>query len=99
MATMTFKLIGLDEGGVQGSLDNPNLRLVCHIEGGGKLAIWGMVGSRENIDKVLNAGMPCEVECDCIPPAAWASRYGHRQWVPQGNKLHIRSATRVSASG
>jgi hypothetical protein len=86
---MTFKLIGFDERGIQRSRQNPNLRLVCLIEGGGKLAVWGEVGSRENIDKVQAAGMPCEVECDCIPPEQWAMQYGHTYWVPQGHKLRV----------
>jgi hypothetical protein len=85
---MTFKLIGLDEGGVQGS--EAHLRLVCRIEGDGKLAVWGSTGSRENINNVLAAGMPCEVECDCKPALEpQATLYGHTYWVPQGNKLRV----------
>jgi len=86
---MTFKLIGFDEAGVRQSSEEENLRLVCLIEGGGKLAVWGSIGSCENIDNVLAAGMPCEVECDCILPKQWAMRYGHTNWVPQGNKLRV----------
>jgi len=86
---MTFKLIGLDEGGVRQSSEKPNLRLVCLIEGGGKLAVWGSIGSCENINNVQAAGMPCEVECDCIPPELWATRYGHTYWVQQGDKLRV----------
>lgn len=86
---MRFKLIGLDEGGVRQSEGNRNLRLVCLIEGGGKLAVWGSVGSRENIDRVKAAGMPCDVECDCIPPEPWAVKYGHTYCVPQGNNLRV----------
>ena len=63
--------------------------VVCLIEGGGKLAVWGSIGSCENINNVQAAGMPCEVECDCIPPKEWAIRYGHAYWVPQGNKLRV----------
>jgi hypothetical protein len=74
---MRFRLIGFDEGGVRQSQGNATLRLVCQIEGDGKLAIWGSVGARQNIDRVLNAGMPCEIECDCIPPEEWATKYGH----------------------
>lgn len=88
----TFKLIGLDESGVQQGRGNMNPRLVCLIEGGGKLAIWGSVGSRENIDTVQCAGMPCDVECDCISlPEQWAIRYGHTYWVPQRSKLRVLS--------
>jgi hypothetical protein len=88
---MTFELIGFDEGGVQRSRHNRNLRLVCLTKGGGKLAVWGSVGSTENIDKVQSAGMPCEVECECISPELWAVRHGHSYWVPQTYKLDVRS--------
>jgi hypothetical protein len=84
-----FKLIGFDEGGVRQSREGENLRLVCLIEGGGKLAVWGSIGSSENINNVQAAGMPCEVECECIAPEQWASRYGHTHWVPQGSKLRV----------
>ena len=87
-----FKLVGLDEGGVRSS--NDNLRLVCLIEGGGKLAIWGQTGSRANIDAVLNAGTPCDLECECILPERWAARYGHSHWVPQGNTLRVLTGAR-----
>jgi hypothetical protein len=88
---MTFKLIGFDEGGAQQSRGKNNLRLVCLIEGGGKLAIWGSIGSMENINAVQASGMPCDVECGCIKPEAWAVQYGHTYWVPQGNKLRVIS--------
>jgi len=91
METKTFRLIGFEEGGVQRSRDNPNLRLVCLIEGGGKLAVWGRVGSRKNIDRVQTAGMPCKIECECIQPGKWAIKLGHTYWVPQGRRLHVLS--------
>ncbi len=91
MMRMTFKLIGLDEGGVRHSQGKNTVRLVCLIEGGGKLAIWGSIGSVANINKVQLVGMPCEVECDCIEPEPWASQYGHSYWVPEGNNLHVIS--------
>ena len=74
---MTFKLIGFDEDGVRHSQGKKNVSLVCLIEGGGKLAIWGSVGSVQNIDTVELAGMPCDVDCVCIKPEAWAVRHGH----------------------
>ena len=64
-----FRLVALDEGGARG-ITNP--QLVCRIEGGGKLAIWGSAGKRGNIDFVLAQGMPCEIECECHEPSAWA---------------------------
>ena len=59
------------------------------MEGGGKLAVWGNPRSRLNIDAVLLAGMPCDVECDVIPPQGWAITYGHSYWVPEGNTLIV----------
>ena len=94
MATQIFRLTTFDEDGpVQGSLDNPNnLRLVCNIDGGGKPAIWGSVGSRQNIDTVQVAGMPCTVECECIPaPGPWASKFNHSYWVPENRKPKVLS--------
>jgi hypothetical protein len=89
MERQTFRLIALDEGGVRQSRENDNLRLVCLIEGGGKLAVWGRDESRDNIDKVRSAGMPCAVECECIAPEQWAVKYGHTYWVPQGASLRV----------
>jgi hypothetical protein len=90
----TFRLIGFDEGGVKQSQGNTNLRLVCLIKGGGKLAVWGCVGSQQNIDIVLRAGTPCDVECDCLPaPEEWRTKFDHRYWVPQGNKLRVLKGT------
>ena len=66
VSTGLFRLVDLDEGGVAGSPDN--LRLVCLLHGGGKLAIWGQAGSRNNIDIVLKAGIPCTVRMR-LPPA------------------------------
>jgi hypothetical protein len=87
---MRFSLVGLDEGGVRRSQQSNNLRLVCLIAGGGKLAIWGRVGSCENINKVRASRMPCEVECDCIAAEEpWATKYGHKYWVPQGGNLRL----------
>ena len=82
-----FVLVGLDEGGVRG-ITNP--RLVCLIEDGGKLAIWGTLGNRTNIDLVLSQGMPCEVECAARAPSEWAQiQYGHTWWVPEDAPLCV----------
>jgi hypothetical protein len=88
MEKRAFRLVALDEGGVALSRDNDNLRLVCLIDGGGKLAIWGRDGQTGNIDRVY-AALPCRVECECIPPERWATRFGHSYWVPQGAGLKV----------
>ncbi len=90
MDAKVFRLISLDESDVRQSQNNANLRLVCLIEGGGKLAVWGSPGSVANIEKVRSAGLPCKVECECIPAREpWASKYDHRYWVPEGRSLRV----------
>ena len=84
----TFRLVGLDEGGVRGAPDHR--RLVCNIDGGGKLVIWSREGSRHNIDAVLRAGMPCSVECEWIPPRPdFEQKYGHTNWVSWNSELYV----------
>ena len=87
MGLQRCALLGLDEGGVK--LSNSGLRLVCLIEGGGKLVVWGSPIMRQNIDLVQNAGMPCLVECDCRPPELWGINYGHSHRVPQDHTLRV----------
>ena len=86
----TFHIVGFDQGGVQGTARN--LRLVCLLEGGGKLAIWGSEGASGNIDKVTKAGTRCTVDCEFQPPAeTQARKYGHTHWVHQGFDLAVVS--------
>ena len=88
MPKATLRLVGFDEGGVSGS--PTNLRLVCRIASGGKLAIWGKSGSRRNIDKVLQAGMPCTVVCEYRQPnEIHAVEYGHTHWVREDMDLEV----------
>lgn len=83
-----FRLIAFDEGGVNGAPDN--LRLVCRVEGGGKLAIWGKTDSRRSIDAVLAAGVPCTVECEWREPnPIQAERFGHTHWVREDLDLKV----------
>ena len=87
MPVTKLRLIGLDEGGVCGK---QNLRLVCNLESDGKLAIWGSPDVRGNIDAVLEAGLPCTVECEWISPnPQMAEKFGHTYWVPQHYSLRI----------
>ena len=86
----TFHLVGFDEDGVKGQSEKR--RLVCAIESGGKLAIWGQeVPSRNmrNIDSVLKSGVPCVVECEYQEPTEWAKSYGHTHWVAQDFDLRV----------
>ncbi len=61
MSDDLFYLISYDEGGVRETRGAK--RLVCNIEGGGKLAIWGDERNSANLDAVLAAGLPCVVRC------------------------------------
>ena len=71
-----------------------NLRLVCNLESGEKLAIWGSPDVRGNMDAVVEAGLPCTVECKWISPKPeMAEKFGHTYWVPQHYSLRIVYAT------
>ena len=84
----TFRLVAFDEGGVMGSAQN--LRLVCRIQSGGKIAIWGKEDARRNIDAVLAAGLPCTVECSWrAPNPIQAERFGHTQWIREDLDLRV----------
>ena len=88
--TDTFQIVGFDQGGEQVSRNGIVHRLVCHIEGGEKIAIWGKKENRDNIKAVLNAGLPCTVECNTIPPKEeWRTRHGHTHWVPEDFSLRV----------
>ena len=87
--TDSFRLISFDEGGTR---EGPkrDLRLVCNAQSGDKIAIFGSMQNRKNIDAVLNAGIPCTINCKTRPPADWAaSRFGHTHWIPETVTLHI----------
>jgi hypothetical protein len=93
LQTGQFRLIRLDElGGVQ--RNSEGLRLVCLMESGGKLAIWGSDEDSRNIDLVLKKGMPCTVECEYIEPPEWGLIYGHSHWVPENWLLQIVAETK-----
>lgn len=68
----TFRLIGRDD---EWSRDRPgNRRLICQIEGGGRLAIMGTEDDLENMHKVAEAGFPCVVACVRSEPKEWQRR-------------------------
>ena len=88
MSRGTFHIIGFDEGGVRGTPDNQ--RLVCVLDGGAKLAIWGSEESCENIVKVARAGLPCTIECEYREPGeVQARKFGHTHWVREDFELKI----------
>ena len=86
-----FTVMSFDEGGTQST--ERAIRLVCLTETREKVAIWGSVGNTRNIDKVLGASLPCEIECETKPPNEWARlEHGHDYWVPEGGRLRVRPA-------
>jgi hypothetical protein len=83
--TRTFMITRYEEGGPKAT-DN-SVRLVCLTETNELIAIWGSAGDQGNINIVMSAGLPCEIECETREPSAWARDRGHDYWVPQGAKL------------
>ena len=79
-------LTGID----QESYDDPkHYRLVCFIEGGGKLAIWGRHGETANVDTIRNwirlFGLPLALSGRWTTPQAWSERHGHTHWLEERN--------------
>jgi hypothetical protein len=80
-----LRLIGRDE---QWSSDRPgNRRLICHIDGGGKLAIMGTEADRGNIEAVNAVGFPCTVVALTSEPKEWQQRRRGYTHVVHANDL------------
>jgi hypothetical protein len=90
--TRIFTLTGRDEAW---SRDQPgNRRLVCFVEGGGKLAVMGTEDARENMKAVAEAGFPCAIACVRSEPKEWQKRVrGYTDVV------HARDPLRVLGPG
>ena len=86
-----FRIVGFEEGRPVRSQGSANMRLVCLTDSDEKLVIWGEEGKEtKNIEKVLQHGLPCQVECDYIAPTeTFKSKFGHKYWVPQNHKLEV----------
>lgn len=91
MNRLRLRLVGYDEGGISGN--DERMRLVCQIEGGGLIAIWGRTkptNEMRNINAVISAGLPCIIECDVrIPNRAHSEKFGHAHWVPEDAYLKV----------
>lgn len=87
--TARFHLVSFDEGGVKGTQNR--LRLVCIARNGWKVALWGRQHGRKNIDSVLEAGLPCMIQCDrTYKPAQWAAEeFGHDYWIPENANVRV----------
>jgi len=86
----TFTVVRYDEGGVRGQSDN--LRLVCVVSGGDKLALWGSARNSKNIDLVRQHGLPCKVRCQYRNPSPMHyEKFGHTHWVPEDYTVEIVS--------
>lgn len=88
----TFVFVAYDEGGmVIGPTDAH--RLVCVTNSGAKVVIFGRKGSLKNIDAVLEAGLPCVVQCETRPASQSVYRYaGHTHWVWEHSMLKVKPA-------
>jgi len=86
-----FQIVTYEEGGQVRSQESPNLRLVCITDSNEKLVIWGEEDkNRTNIDKVLQAGLPCQIDCEYREPTDdFRKKFGHTYWVPQDAKLEL----------
>ena len=52
--------------------------------------LWGRDDSRSNIDAVLDAGLPCTIECDYRPPNPdLAEKFGHTHSVAEDARLRV----------
>ena len=52
--------------------------------------LWGEDGHSGNIDKVVQAGFPCTIECEYREPGEkFAQQYGHTHWGNQESELHV----------
>ena len=96
----TFMITGYEEGGPQ-ETENA-VRLVCRTDTDEIVAIWGSAGNRGNIDAMIAAGLPCEIECEMHKPRDWArepNRWprnsGHNYWVPEHAPLRVISPAKT----
>ena len=65
-------------------------RLVCVADSDAKVVIFGREWERENINAVLEAGLPCIVRCETHPASRSVRRvFGHTHWVWEYSMLEI----------
>jgi hypothetical protein len=85
---VTFRLVSRDD---EWSRDRPgNRRLVCFVEGGGKLAVMGTEDERANMAAVEAAGFPCVVVCTRSEPKEWQKRVrGYTDVVHARDELRV----------
>lgn len=87
-----FTAVEFEEGGPKPSREDPveRIRLVCMTDSNEKLVFWGKKGNTTNIDRVMQAGLPCQIECEYHEAQEWAkSQYGHDYWVGQDAEVRI----------
>ncbi|MYE00764.1 MAG: hypothetical protein F4Y03_05710 [Alphaproteobacteria bacterium] len=87
--TATFTFVAHDEGGLMTWLPG-TYRLVCVADTGEKVVVFGSEPHLGNVLAVLEAGLPCFVQCETHPaPPAANYAYGHTHWVLQDGALEI----------
>ena len=88
-----FTITRYEEGGPKESSNA--MRLVCRTETNDIVAIWGSDENTHNIGVVLDAGLPCEIECETREPSGWARDRGHNYWVPEHAPLRVISPAKT----
>ena len=87
--TETFTLLAYDEGGVMMGSTGAH-RLVCVADSGAKVVIFGRESELQNINAVLEAGLPCIVRCETHPASQTVNRFsGHTYWVWEYGMLEV----------
>lgn len=75
---------------------NDNSFLECRSDKG-LIAFWGSAGNNANIQQILVAPLPCQVECDIAAPSL---HFNHDHWVPEHGKIiFLPGSTQVPPEG
>lgn len=94
----TFTFLAYDEGGMKVGPTGAH-RLVCVADSGAKVVIFGRERSMKNINAVLEAGLPCMVQCETHPASQSTDRFAdHTHWVWEYS-MHDVASARVDAEG
>ena len=88
----TFTFSAYDEGGMRIGPTGAR-RLVCVADSNAKVVIFGREWDLENINAVLEAGLPCTVRCETHPASRSVKRsFGHTHWVWEYSMLEVANS-------
>ena len=84
-----FRFLAYDEGGMTIGPTGAH-RLVCVTDTGAKVVIFGRESELDNINAIVQKGLPCIVRCETHPTSQTANRmFGHTHWVWENSKLEV----------